>query len=72
VGVSGITVTLVDSNGNPVTQDRDGNPIVPLVTDANGNYLFDNLPDGDYAVVFEQDRSPVVTKISHWTWASTH
>jgi len=50
VGVSGVTVTLVDNNGTPVTQDRDGNPITPLVTDANGNYLFDNLPNGDYAV----------------------
>jgi len=52
-GVSGVTVTLVDGSGNPVTVDRDGNPIVPQATDSNGYYLFDNLPEGDYAVVFD-------------------
>jgi len=53
-----VTVTLVDNAGNPVTQDRDGNPIVPQVTDADGYYLFDNLPPGDYAVVFDLNTLP--------------
>jgi hypothetical protein len=43
-GVPGVTVTLYDSGGKPVG--------LPTTTDANGNYVFPNLPPGDYYVVF--------------------
>ncbi len=35
--------------------DGDGNytPIDTVITDTNGNYLFDNLPDGDYQVLID-------------------
>ena len=42
VGVAGVTVTLTDAAGNPVI-DLDGNPVKPVITDANGKYEFTNL-----------------------------
>lgn len=42
-GVAGITVTLLDNLGNIVAF---------TVTDANGAYIFTDLPAGDYRVVF--------------------
>ncbi|WP_394940460.1 SdrD B-like domain-containing protein [Psychromicrobium sp. YIM B11713] len=47
-GVAGVTVHLLDGNGQPVN-DANGNPIT-TTTDADGNYLFPNLPAGDYKV----------------------
>jgi len=58
-GVPGVSVNLIDSAGNLVTVDMDGNPIVPQITDASGYYLFDNLPDGEYAVVFDLNTLPI-------------
>ncbi|MBD1889535.1 SdrD B-like domain-containing protein [Coleofasciculus sp. FACHB-SPT9] len=40
-GISGVTVTLKDANGNV---------IATTTTDANGNYIFNNLPNGTYIV----------------------
>lgn len=40
-GIEGITVNL---------KDADGNVIATTTTDANGNYLFENLAAGDYSV----------------------
>jgi len=48
VGIPGVIVNLLDDVGNPVT-DASGNPIT-ATTDANGEYLFDNLPAGDYTI----------------------
>ena len=42
VGVVGVTVTIVDADGQPVV-DLDGNPVKPVTTDANGKYVFTNL-----------------------------
>ena len=42
-GISGVTVTLKDS---------DGNVIASTTTDSNGNYLFEEVPAGSYTVVF--------------------
>jgi protocatechuate 3,4-dioxygenase beta subunit len=42
-GISGVTVTLYDNIGNVVAITS---------TDANGNYLFPNLPNGTYTVGF--------------------
>ncbi|MCB0965351.1 MAG: hypothetical protein KDB37_00830, partial [Ilumatobacter sp.] len=42
-GIEGVTLTLTDSNGDPVV-DVFGNPVGPVVTDANGKYVFDGLP----------------------------
>ena len=49
VAVAGVTVALVDQNGNPVL----GANNLPLtaVTDVSGNYSFTGLPPGNYRVV---------------------
>ncbi|QIK62734.1 DUF11 domain-containing protein [Leucobacter viscericola] len=47
----GVTVTLADANGDPVT-DLAGEKVQPTLTDANGYYHFDNLPAGQYTVHF--------------------
>jgi uncharacterized repeat protein (TIGR01451 family) len=49
--VPGVTVTLTDADGNAVV-DNQGNTVAPAVTDADGLYLFSDLPPGDYTVVF--------------------
>lgn len=43
VGISGVTVTLYDTSGAPVAT---------VITDANGGYLFTDVPPGDYTVGF--------------------
>jgi protocatechuate 3,4-dioxygenase beta subunit len=50
-GVAGVTVELVDKDGNAVN-DADGSPVVPTTTDSSGHYLFSNLAPGDYRVRF--------------------
>ena len=45
-GIPGVTVTLLDGNGDPIAG------IDPLLTDGDGNYIFANLPAGDYIVQF--------------------
>jgi uncharacterized repeat protein (TIGR01451 family) len=42
-GIPGVTVTLLDSNGDPVG--------APTTTGPNGEYLFEDLLPGDYTVV---------------------
>ncbi|WP_330277207.1 hypothetical protein OG205_16925 [Lentzea sp. NBC_00516] len=49
-GVPGVTVTLKDGTGAPVG--------TPKQTDAQGKYLFDNLPDGTYQVCFDISTAP--------------
>ncbi|MGY6501201.1 MAG: SdrD B-like domain-containing protein [Acidimicrobiales bacterium] len=49
-GVAGITVELLDADGEPIT-DGDGLPRV-TTTDANGRYVFDDLPAGSYRIRF--------------------
>ncbi|MBK9015411.1 MAG: DUF11 domain-containing protein [Saprospiraceae bacterium] len=48
-GVEGVIVHLYDSNNNLLASDT---------TDANGGYFFDDLPPGDYYVVFEVGTLP--------------
>jgi protocatechuate 3,4-dioxygenase beta subunit len=50
-GVPGVVVRLLDGAGNPVLDPVTGQPIT-TTTDANGNYLFSNLPVGSYQVEF--------------------
>ncbi|MGA5821202.1 SdrD B-like domain-containing protein [Kitasatospora sp. NPDC094028] len=55
-GIPGVTVNLLDGNGQPV-RDKNGKPVT-TVTDATGHYLFDNLPDGSYQVQFDLTTLP--------------
>ncbi len=48
VGVPGMVVYLYNSTNTTL-----GNHIASTTTDANGRYIFDNLPSGNYVVSFE-------------------
>ena len=66
--LAGVTMKLLDGLGNPIFQDPVTGAVVPAgfpgavpytaVTDANGNYLFDNLPPGDYTVMVDTSTLP--------------
>ncbi|MFD6056373.1 SdrD B-like domain-containing protein, partial [Agromyces sp. NPDC060279] len=49
-GVAGVTVELLDADGNPVT-DANGN-LITAVTGSDGAYRFTDLPYGDYQLRF--------------------
>ncbi|EJA1917721.1 carboxypeptidase regulatory-like domain-containing protein, partial [Staphylococcus pseudintermedius] len=53
-GISNVKVTL---------KDADGNVVDTRTTDANGNYLFENVKEGDYTIEFEtpEGYTPTVT-----------
>ncbi|OAV43999.1 SdrD B-like domain-containing protein [Lewinella sp. 4G2] len=51
--LEGVTVTIFNADGRPVTVDFLGNPVVPQMTGADGSYLFVDLPSGDYYVEFD-------------------
>jgi hypothetical protein len=51
LGVSNVTVRLLTAAGLPVNNPTTGKPYV-VTTDANGNYKFVDLPDGNYIVEF--------------------
>lgn len=53
----GVTVRLLDANGNPV-KDSSGADIT-ATTDANGNYTFNRLPLGNYKVEVVPDQATV-------------
>ena len=48
-GIEGVELALTNADGTPVT-DLDGNPVGTVLTDADGKYLFENLPPGEYTV----------------------
>ncbi len=48
VGLGGVTVTLTGDVNNDGIED-----VLTTTTDANGNYLFENLRDGDYVVTVD-------------------
>jgi hypothetical protein len=48
-GIAGVTLSITNADGSAVT-DVFGNAVTTTTTDANGNYLFANLPVGSYKV----------------------
>ncbi len=53
-GIGGVTVALLDIDGDTVMVDADGMMITGVTTTAaDGSYLFDNLPPGVYSVSFD-------------------
>ncbi|SEB01484.1 IPTL-CTERM protein sorting domain-containing protein, partial [Thiothrix caldifontis] len=60
-GFSGATVTLLDKSGNPVN-DLDGKPVAAVTTAADGLYLFENLPAGEYLIRVDAPEGYVATQ----------
>ncbi|WP_317618569.1 SdrD B-like domain-containing protein, partial [Macrococcus capreoli] len=57
-GIAGVIVTLTKPDGSTVT----------TTTDANGNYIFTNLPNGDYTITFstpEGYTGPTITNVGN-------
>ncbi len=52
-GLEGVTVTLTWTNPNG------GDIVLTTVTDANGQYSFDNLPNGDFVIEVDESTLPV-------------
>ncbi len=64
-GIPNITVWLYeDSNGDGILDPADDAPIATDTTDANGEYLFENLPAGSYLVIVDEQDLP-------WDYAQT-
>ncbi|QHW36518.1 YSIRK-type signal peptide-containing protein [Staphylococcus ursi] len=57
-GIANVKVTLTDA---------DGNVVGTRVTDANGNYLFENVKAGDYTVTFETPEGYTPTQTGQGT-----
>ena len=52
--LGGVTVTVFNADGTPVTVAADGGPFTnSTMTAADGSYLFTDLPPGEYFVVFD-------------------
>ena len=58
-GIEGVNVNLLTSTGNPYLNEQ-GNPTT-TVTDVNGQYLFDELPEGQFIVEFILPSNAVFT-----------
>ena len=54
-GLPGVTVTIFNADGTPVTAQSDGTTPYPntTTTDADGMYIFPSLPPGSYFVEFD-------------------
>lgn len=55
--LSGIPVILIYKDNNTIVKDPDTDEEKRTTTGSNGQYSFDNLPNGDYLVVFVYDSS---------------
>jgi hypothetical protein len=52
VGVSDLVVSLFDAGKDGILNTADDGPSKYMYTDIQGNYLFTNLPEGNYVVAF--------------------
>ena len=55
--LSGIQVILLNKNATSIIRDPDTNESKITTTGSNGSYEFDNLPNGEYLVIFVYDSS---------------
>lgn len=55
--LSNIQVILLNKDANSIVRDLDTNEEKITTTSSNGTYQFDNLPNGEYLVVFIYDSS---------------
>ena len=69
VGVSQVFVQLLNARTNQFVHDSEGN-LLTAVTDINGNYTFEDLPNGDYIVIFVYDTVNYKTTVYQKSGAS--
>ncbi len=56
VGLAGVTMLLyLDTDGTGLYDPTTDPLVATTVTDGNGNYLFEELPPGDYIVIMDKD-----------------
>jgi len=65
-GFAGSTVRLLNCGANAICGDGDDGATRTTTTDANGNYQFGDLPDGNYKVVVDTSTLPAGI-----TWTET-
>ncbi|MCE7039130.1 SdrD B-like domain-containing protein [Dyadobacter sp. CY312] len=65
-GVAGVTVELLDGNGNSIDRDpiTSGMQQTVIITDQDGNYLFNDLTPGPYKIKFSNLPSGFVLSLS--------
>lgn len=65
--LEGVTLVLTDPDGNPVV-DVYGEPVLPVVTNDDGDYLFKDLPalpsGKHYTVTVDYDNSPILEELN--------
>jgi hypothetical protein len=70
LGIAGVTLTITNADGSPVF-DVFGNAVTTTTTDANGNYRFDYLPQGEYTVTITPPAGFVPTNVAAVTGNAT-
>ncbi|MEZ4884190.1 MAG: SdrD B-like domain-containing protein [Chitinophagales bacterium] len=50
IGIGGVTVTIYDAGGHPIRT---------VITNLDGYYLFEDLPEGEYTVIVDETTAPV-------------
>ncbi|QJW93218.1 SdrD B-like domain-containing protein [Frigoriglobus tundricola] len=68
-GLAGVTVSLLDSNGNPMTGS--GGAPITTTTDSTGAYAFSNLAPGSYGVQFSAPASYVMSDSGQSSWSGS-
>lgn len=58
-GIAGVTVFLDDCGANAICGDGDDGPTISTTTDANGDYVFGDVPDGNYRVRVDAGNAPL-------------
>ncbi|MBQ8869138.1 MAG: carboxypeptidase regulatory-like domain-containing protein [Oscillospiraceae bacterium] len=59
-----ISGTVSEGNSKVTVTDENGNVIVSVTTDANGNFTIDNLPNGSYVITAETENGSVTQEIT--------
>ncbi len=56
-GIANVSVKLIADDGDGIYEPNDDDGVFGVkTTDANGNYLFENIPDGNYFICIPEDQ----------------
>ncbi|WP_170265680.1 IPTL-CTERM sorting domain-containing protein [Thiohalocapsa marina] len=65
-GIGGVTLTLTGPGADGILGTADDTSLATTQTDAAGNYIFDDLPSGAYAITVDTTTLPTASGLS-WT-----